>query len=97
MWLTGVYFLHTVGELCLSPVGLSLMTKLAPQRIVGLMMGVWFLSTATGNKMGGWVAGFFDTLPLPMLFAAVAGTTIGSAVLLVLLIRSVRKLMGGVH
>jgi POT family proton-dependent oligopeptide transporter len=97
LWLTGVYLLHTIGELCLSPVGLSLMTKLAPRRIVGLMMGVWFLSTATGNKVGGWVAGFFDTLPLPMLFAAVAGTTIGSAVLLVLLIRPVRKLMGGVH
>jgi POT family proton-dependent oligopeptide transporter len=97
MWLTGVYLLHTIGELCLSPVGLSLMTKLAPRRIVGLMMGVWFLSTATGNKVGGWVAGFFDTLPLPLLFAAVAGTTIGSAVVLVLLIRPVRKLMGGVH
>jgi POT family proton-dependent oligopeptide transporter len=96
-WLIGVYFLHTVGELCLSPVGLSLMTKLAPQRIVGLMMGGWFLSTAAGNKLGGWVAGFFDTLPLPLLFAAVAGTTIGSALVLVLLIRPVRKLMGGVH
>jgi POT family proton-dependent oligopeptide transporter len=97
MWLTGVYLLHTVGELCLSPVGLSLMTKLAPRRIVGLMMGVWFLSTATGNKVGGWVAGFFDTLPLPMLFAAVAGTTIGSGVVLVLLIKPLKRLMGGVH
>lgn len=97
MWLTGVYLLHTVGELCLSPVGLSLVTKLAPQRVVGLMMGVWFLSIAAGNKLGGWVAGFFDTLPLPMLFAAVAGTTIGSGVVLVLLIGPVRRLMGGVH
>ena len=96
-WLLGVYLLHTYGELCLSPVGLSLVTKLAPQRIVGLMMGVWFLSIASGNKVGGWVAGFFDTLPLPFLFAAVAGTTIGSALVLVLLIRPVRKLMGGVH
>ncbi len=96
-WLTGVYLLHTFGELCLSPVGLSLVTKLAPQRIVGLMMGVWFLSIASGNKVGGWVAGFFDTLPLPLLFAAVAGTTIGSAVVLVLLIRPIRKLMGAVH
>ncbi len=96
-WLTGVYLLHTFGELCLSPVGLSLVTKLAPQRIVGLMMGVWFLSIASGNKVGGWVAGFFDTLPLPLLFAAVAGTTIGSAVVLVLLIKPVRRLMGGVH
>ncbi len=97
LWLTGVYLLHTFGELCLSPVGLSLVTKLAPQRIAGLMMGVWFLSIASGNKLGGWVAGFFDTLPLPLLFAAVAGTTIGFAVVLVLLIRPMRKLMGGVH
>src|SRR5574341_1338864 len=96
-WLVGVYLLHTYGELCLSPVGLSLVTKLAPQRIVGLMMGVWFLSIASGNKVGGWVAGLFETLPLPLLFGAVAGTTIGSAVVLVLLIRPVRKLMGGVH
>jgi len=96
-WLVGVYLLHTMGELCLSPVGLSVVTKLAPQRIVGLMMGVWFLSIATGNKIGGWVAGFFDTLPLPMLFGAVAATTMGSAVVLWLLIKPVRNLMGGVH
>jgi POT family proton-dependent oligopeptide transporter len=96
-WLVGVYLLHTFGELCLSPVGLSLVTKLAPQRIAGLMMGVWFLSIASGNKVGGWVAGFFDTLPLPSLFAAVAGTTIGAALVLVLLIKPVRRLMGGVH
>ncbi|MBI4419258.1 MAG: peptide MFS transporter, partial [Gemmatimonadetes bacterium] len=97
VWLTGVYLLHTIGELCLSPVGLSLVTKLAPQRIVGLMMGVWFLSIAFGNKLGGWVAGFFDTLPLPMLFGAVAATTIGSAAVLLLLVKPVKKLMGGVH
>lgn len=96
-WLVGVYLLHTFGELCLSPVGLSLVTKLAPQRIVGLMMGVWFLSIASGNKIGGWVAGFFDTLPLPGLFGAVAATTIGSALVLALLLRPIRRLMGGVH
>jgi POT family proton-dependent oligopeptide transporter len=96
-WLVGVYLLHTMGELCLSPVGLSVVTKLAPQRIVGLMMGVWFLSIACGNKIGGWVAGFFDTLPLPTLFGAVAATTLGSALVLWMLIRPVRNLMGGVH
>ncbi|HXV85557.1 MAG TPA: peptide MFS transporter [Gemmatimonadales bacterium] len=96
-WLVGVYLLHTMGELCLSPVGLSVVTKLAPQRVVGLMMGVWFLSIATGNKIGGWVAGFFDALPLPLLFGAVAATTMGSAVVLWLIMRPVRGLMGGVH
>lgn len=97
MWLVGVYFLHTIGELCLSPVGLSVVTKLAPVRIVGLMMGVWFLATAFGNKVGGWVAGFFDQFPLPSLFGAVAGTTIGAAVILALLVKPIRRLMGGVH
>ena len=74
-----------------------MVTKLAPQRIVGLMMGVWFLSIACGNKIGGWVAGFFDTLPLPGLFGAVAATTIGSALVLALLLKPVRRLMGGVR
>jgi len=97
MWLVGVYFLHTIGELCLSPVGLSVVTKLAPVRIAGLMMGVWFLATSIGNKVGGYVAGFFDQFPLPLLFGAVAATTIGSALVLALLIKPVRKLMGGVH
>ena len=53
LWLTVTYLLHTCGELCLSPVGLSAMTKLAPVRIGGLMMGVWFLATSVGNFIGG--------------------------------------------
>jgi POT family proton-dependent oligopeptide transporter len=97
MWLVGVYFLHTVGELCLSPVGLSTVTKLAPPRIVGLMMGVWFLSMAFGNKLGGYIAGFFDSFPLPQLFGMVAATTIVAAVILVLLVKPIRRLMGDVH
>jgi POT family proton-dependent oligopeptide transporter len=96
MWLVGVYFLQTVGELCLSPVGLSMVTKLAPPRIVGLMMGVWFLSISFGNKLGGYTAGFFDRLPLPTLFGTVAAVTIAAGVVLALLIRPIRKLMGGV-
>jgi DNA ligase D-like protein (predicted 3'-phosphoesterase) len=56
--------LSEFGELCLSPVGISAVTRLAPVRIVGLMMGVWFLSNAFGNKLAGWAAGFFSTTPL---------------------------------
>jgi len=97
MWLVAVYLLHTIGELCLSPVGLSIVTKLAPARIVGAMMGVWFLSIAVGNKLSGWVAGFFESLPLPQVFGAVAATTLAAAVVLALLVRPVRRLMGGVH
>ena len=99
-WLVLVYLLHTIGELCLSPVGLSTTTKLAPARLVGLMMGVWFLSISFGNKAGGWVAGFFDENvegALAKLFGSVAITTIGVGVLLILLARPIKKLMGDVN
>ena len=55
MWLTVTYLLHTWGELCISPIGLSAMTKLAPARIVSLIMGVWFLGASVGNYLGGLV------------------------------------------
>jgi POT family proton-dependent oligopeptide transporter len=97
LWLVGLYFLHTIGELCLSPVGLSIVTKLAPQRIVGAMMGVWFLSIAMGNKLAGFAGGFFDRLPLPTLFGAVALTTFVSAAVLLLLTKPIRGMMGSEH
>ena len=59
-WLILTYLLHTFGELCLSPVGLSSMTKLAPARFVGQVMGVWFLATAIGNNLAGQFAGEID-------------------------------------
>ncbi|MEZ6015172.1 MAG: oligopeptide:H+ symporter [Planctomycetota bacterium] len=72
LWLLSVYFLHTVGELCLSPVGLSSMTKLAPARVASLMMGVWFLASSVGNFISGSVAGFYEEFALPQLFGYVA-------------------------
>ncbi len=96
-WLIGLYFLHTIGELCLSPVGLSIVTKLAPQRIVGAMMGLWFLSIAVGNKLAGMAGGLFDRLPLPELFGAVAATTFVAAAVLLVLTRPIQRLMGGVR
>jgi POT family proton-dependent oligopeptide transporter len=92
LWLTALYLVHTFGELCLSPVGLSLVTKLAPGRVVGLMMGVWFLATAFGNKLAGWVAGFFDVVPVARLFLLVALAGIGASLILALLIRPIRRL-----
>src|SRR6267378_4025620 len=97
MWLIGGYVLHTIGELCLSPVGLSTVTKLAPQRLVGSMMGVWFLASSLGNFIGGRIAGLFETFPLPQLFGAVCLTTGASAIILLFLIKPIRNLMGGVH
>jgi POT family proton-dependent oligopeptide transporter len=96
-WLISVFFLQTCGELCLSPVGLSVITKLAPARMVGLMMGVWFLSMSLGNKIGGFVAGYFDRLPLPRVFGTVFAAELAGVALLVVLILPLRRLMGGVH
>jgi len=97
MWLVGAYFIEEIGELSLSPVGLSVVTKLAPARIVGLMMGVWFLSNALGNKLAGVAAGLFSSFPLHELFGVIAAICLAASLLLFLLIRPVKKLMGGVH
>jgi POT family proton-dependent oligopeptide transporter len=96
-WLVLAYFISELGELCLSPVGLSVVTKLAPVRILGLMMGVWFLSNAFGNKLAGWAAGFISTMPLATLFGIVAAVTLGAAFVLFALVKPVSRLMGGVR
>jgi len=97
VWLFTTYLLHTLGELCLSPVGLSTMTKLAPERLAGQMMGVWFLAAAMGNFIGGMVAGLFEQFPLPLLFGAVFGTTLIATVFMVALVKPVKALMSGVN
>ncbi len=96
LWLVAVYLFHTLGELCLSPVGLSAMTKLAPARISGLLMGVWFLSISIGNYLGGRIASMYEALPLPTLFSAVAAFGIGAGLILALFVKPTVKLMGGV-
>jgi POT family proton-dependent oligopeptide transporter len=58
IWLVGAYFFHTIGELCLSPIGLSMVTKLAPLRLASLMMGAWFGFTALANYLAGFVGSF---------------------------------------
>ncbi len=96
MWLVGLYFLQMVGELCLSPVGLSMVTKLSPPRIVGLMMGVWFFATAMGNYVAGWVAGFLQNRSYSDVFQIAFVNLIIATVILALLIRPIKKMMGGV-
>jgi POT family proton-dependent oligopeptide transporter len=95
-WLLIFYFLCTVGELCLSPVGLSAMTKLAPERIVGQMMGIWFLGAATGNFFAGIVGGMFEAMPLPNLFGNVAMIVIGAGLLFLIFSRPIQRLIGNV-
>jgi proton-dependent oligopeptide transporter, POT family len=95
-WLIGTYFLHTLGELLLSPVGLSAMTKLAPTRVAGMMMGLWFVSTGAGNYLGGRMASLYGSMPLPTLFGIVAGFAMAAAVAMALLLKPTVKLMSGV-
>src|SRR6202453_3384612 len=71
-WLTGTYFLATAGEMCLSPVGLSAMSKLAPARVAGLMMGLFFVSISIGDYLAGTAASVYESMPLPKLFGVVA-------------------------
>ena len=97
MWLVGVYFIQELGELCLSPIGLSVVTKLAPMRLVGFLMGVWFLSNALGNKLAGWSAEFISTTPLPTLFGVTAAVCLAAGLIMGLLVRPVKELMGGVR
>lgn len=95
LWLVLVYLLQTFGELCLSPVGLSTVTKLSPARMVGLMMGVWFLSISIGDYFAGRVLGFFDEKAegaLLKLFGSVALMTFAAALVLVLLTPFIKKM-----
>ena len=99
-WLIFTYLLHTMGELALSPVGLSAMTKLAPRRFAGQMMGMWFMATGLGNVIAGILAGEFDPDALgdmPGLYRQIVWTTVGSGLVLLLCVRPLKRLGGGVH
>jgi POT family proton-dependent oligopeptide transporter len=99
LFLVAVYFIETLGELCLSPVGLSTVTKLAPARFASLTMGGWFVSTALGNMMAGHLSSFFkesaDTM-VP-LFGSMGIAAVAAAALLAALTPQIKKLMGTVR
>ncbi len=100
LWLVALFFLQTVGEMLLSPVGLSTMTKLAPPRLLGLVMGIWFLAAALGNKLAGVLAGEFKSTnagELATFFWHQALAVGVCTLVLFALVPWVRKLMGGVH
>src|SRR5690554_421506 len=102
-WLIVTYLFHTFGELSLSPVGLSLTTKLAPKKYTGQMMGMWFLSVALGNLIAGRIAGGASggteeaLQQMPDQYMLIVMTVLGAGVLLLILSRPIRKLMGNVH
>jgi proton-dependent oligopeptide transporter, POT family len=99
-WLIMTYLLHTFGELCLSPVGLSYYTKLSPKRFVGQMMGIWFLALSLGNLLAGLVAGKFDAKnvsAMPQEYLYIVYFSVGLGAILLALSRPVKKLMGNVQ
>jgi POT family proton-dependent oligopeptide transporter len=95
-WLVSCYFLSVIGEMCLSPVGLSAMTKLAPARAAGFAMGIWFLSTSVGEWLAGKAGSHFGSMPLARLFGISAVAPLLAAVVLALLVKPTKRLMSGV-
>jgi POT family proton-dependent oligopeptide transporter len=93
MWLVVSYLFQTLGELCLSPVGLSAMTRLAPARIAGLVMGVWFLALSVGSYLAGMASSVYETMPLPTLFTVVTATALGAAIVMALLIKPIHRML----
>jgi POT family proton-dependent oligopeptide transporter len=99
LWLVGLYFLEVCGEMCLSPVGLSTVTKLAPAKLVGIMMGVWFLAASFGSKLAGYLSGFFvanNSWQLTKLYGGIAIGLLIATVILALLTPTIKRLMGRV-
>ncbi len=93
MWLTITYLLHTIGELCLSPVGLSSMTKLAPDRVKGLMMGVWFLAASMGNLIAGRVVGFLENFTPATIFTVVTAFAVVAGLIMFMLVKPIREML----
>jgi POT family proton-dependent oligopeptide transporter len=93
MWIVGTYAVITVGELCLSPMGLALVSKLAPARVTALMMGGWFLATSIGNKLAGVLAGFWEKIPLIGIFSINLVAAVVAAVAIALMTPRIRRIM----
>jgi proton-dependent oligopeptide transporter, POT family len=95
-WLSGVYLLHTLGELCLSPVGLSYVSKLAPRQVSSQLMGAWFFAIGIGSYVAGRAAGLMESMSLVNLFGLFAVVALVAGLVLWLAVSPViRKLMGG--
>jgi POT family proton-dependent oligopeptide transporter len=93
LWLFGAYTMHTVGEMFLSPVGLSMVSKLAPKQIAAVMMGVWLFATGVGNYIAGMSAAFVESWGGLQVFGLVTAITIGSGILLCALSPMFQKIM----
>lgn len=94
LWLVGTVFVFTMGELFLSPIGLSLVTKVAPRRLVGTMMGVWFLSSFFGNYMTGLIGMLYDTMSKTNYFMLLCAMGVTTGIIFFIVRRPVEKAIG---
>jgi POT family proton-dependent oligopeptide transporter len=100
LYLGLTYLLFTLGELFLSPVGLSSFTKLSPKRYASQLMGIWFVGASLGNLVAGLFAGGFEEgniAQMPALFQSVALFSLGAGVVMLFLVKPLRKWMGGIQ
>ncbi|WP_051285460.1 peptide MFS transporter [Aequorivita capsosiphonis] len=101
IWLILAYFFHTMGELCLSPVGLSYVSKLSPKRLAGLLFGLWFTASAIANFIAGMTGSYIDkiseTYSMSTFFFIIAGIPMFAAIVLLLLNPKLKKMMHGIH
>jgi POT family proton-dependent oligopeptide transporter len=109
LWLVGLYFIHTMGELTLSPIGLSMVNKLSPVRFASLLMGVWYLSMATANKLAGSLSSLYPEAGKSKMFLGMEIATLFdffmifvimsalAALVLFALSRTLQKLMHGIR
>jgi POT family proton-dependent oligopeptide transporter len=95
LWLLGAYGVLTAGELMLSPMGLALVSKVAPRRFRGVMMGGWFVATAIGNKLT-QIGELWDDIPHSTFWLMLSGLAIVMAVVLLLILRPLKRAMPGV-
>ena len=100
IWLILAYFFHTMGELCLSPVGLSYVSKLSPKKFVGLLFGLWFTASAIANFIGSYMGAYIDKISaaysLSYFFIFIAGVSLFAAVMLLLFNKKLVKMMHGI-
>lgn len=96
IWIVALYLFCTLGELCLSPVGLSMVTKLAPAKFMSLLMGVWLMSSFFGNLLAGWLASYYESWKLTTLFSVPAALSIAFALVMWMMVHKVKYWMHGV-
>jgi POT family proton-dependent oligopeptide transporter len=94
LWLVGCTLIYTLGELYLSPIGLSLVTKVAPARLVSMMMGMWFLSSFFGNYLSGYIGTYYEKMPKEAFFMLLTVLGVGAGAAIFALKSPLKKAIG---